>query len=722
MQQRRVRIGLALGLWIGTAALFWPIHSHDFVRFDDPQYVSNNFLLEDGLSADGIRRAFSIPYYFNWHPLTTLSYAVDYRFHGRVAGGYLATNLLLHATTTLLLFLALERLTGALGRSAFVAATFGIHPLHVESVAWVSERKDVLSAVFFAALLLVYAGGGARPPTGARRLAICTLLVLGLLAKPMLVTVPCVLLLLDFWPLRRIPVDALGPALRSLGVLVVEKLPLFLLAAASSVITYVVQSTSGAVQTLDQFPLASRLLNVPLSYVEYVERAFWPLGLAFFYPMTPELSLRRGLLATAPLAMITLAAFLLRRRAPYLLMGWLWFLGMLVPVIGLVQVGSQSMADRYTYLPLIGLAIAFAWGTVDLFGARSAARLALGGVAVATLAALAWASSSQIDTWRNDESMAAHALKVTTPSNLAAHFILAGAMLDQGRTEEARTELETTLRLRPSCWECHSLLGDLLEKEGLPEQAVSAYYDALRLNPTSRRARASLAQLLIDLRRPDEALTVLEKVSSDSRESGGPEIHMLMGRALEARDDLAGAAEQYETSLRLWPRFPEAHANLGVLLAKQNRLPESESHLRRANALGLDTPELHSTLGETLQREGRPVEAAAEFRSALRSRPNWSAPNNNLAWILATEQDPQLRHPEEAVPLAEAAVQETRREDPSMLDTLAVAYAAAGRRADALATAREALGVARAQQRSELIPVLERRVRSYENEASASGS
>ena len=715
----RVRICLALGLWIAAAALFLPIRSHDFILFDDPEYVSQNFLLEEGLTAAGLRSTFTTAYYYNWHPLTTISYAIDYQLHGRVAGGYLITNLLLHATATLLLFLALERLTGALGRSVFVAAVFAIHPLHVESVAWVSERKDVLSGVFFAALLWVYAAEADRAPTRGRRLGVFCLLTLGLLAKPMLVTVPFVLLLLDFWPLGRIPTSGLRPVLRALGPCVVEKLPLFLLAAASGAVTYAVQATSGAVQSLDQLPLANRLLNVPISYLGYLERSFWPRGLAFFYPMIlSELSLDRALLATAALAVLTAGAFVLRRSAPYLLTGWLWFLGMLLPVIGFVQVGSQSMADRYTYLPLIGLAIGVAWGALDLVGARHAPRIVLGSIAAAALTGLAVVSAHQIDSWRDTESIAAQALAVTH-SNATAHFVLARALLEQGRKEEARPQLEAAIAFQPKRAEYRGLLGNLLESEGAPEQAVDAYYDALRLAPTLVGVRARLGQVLLGLGRPEEALAVLEKASANSRQSGGPEIHLLMGRGLESRGDLAGAAAQYEVELDQWPTFPQAHANLGLVLTKQNRLPEAESHLRRARALGLDAPELNVALGDTLQRQGRMAEAADEFRAAVRLRPDWAVPANNLAWILATEHDPALRRPEEAVTLAEGAVRGTRRDNPSILDTLAVAYAAAGRRADALVTAREALAVARAQQRNDLISILADRVRSYEGKDTA---
>jgi tetratricopeptide (TPR) repeat protein len=376
------------------------------------------------------------------------------------------------------------------------------------------------------------------------------------------------------------------------------------------------------------------------------------------------------------------------------------------------------MADRYTYLPLIGLAIAVAWGVWDLVSERRPASVAAGISALAVLAALSVASALQIETWRDTETMAAHALEVTS-LNGTAHFLLASALLDQGRKDEARSQLEAAIALHPKRGEYRGLLGQILEKEGQPENAVAAYYDALRLEPALPATRARLAQALIELDRSDEALAVLEKGSANSRESGGAEFHALMGRALERRGDLVGAVTQYEVALGFWPDFPEAHGNLGLVLAKQNRLAEAETHLRRALSLGLDTPELYLVLGDMLQRQGKMREAADAFRTALGLRPDWEIPSNNLAWILATDKDPTLRRPLEAVALAEGAAGRTHREEPGILDTLAVAYAAAGRRADALATAREALAKARAQQRNDLIPVLDERVHSYEDEGSA---
>jgi len=703
----RSRTWLALGLWIATAALFWPICSHDFISVDDPQYVNQG--LEDGLTLVGLRRTFTSAYFYNWHPLTTLSYAVDYRLYGQVAGGYLRTSLLLHASATMLLFLALESLTGAPGRSAFVAAVFGIHPLHVESVAWVSERKDVLSGVFFAALLWAYARRARGQAGQGRGFTLIALLTFGLLAKPMLVSTPFVLLLLDFWPLSRIPCDRLRPALRALGPLVVEKLPLFALAAASSVTTYLAQNAAGAVRSLEEVRLTTRLLNVPISYWTYLERAFWPRGLAIFYPLLPsDLSLAPVLLATAGLITLTAATMMLRRRAPYLLVGWLWFLGMLVPVIGLVQVSEESAADRYTYLPLVGLSIAVAWGAYDLLGPRRAAISAL-----AVLPALAAASAFQIDTWRDGESVAARALAVT-PDNAPARLYLATALMQRRRMDEAKSQIMAAIRLDPQRGDYRALLGALLESDGRMDEAIAAYHDALRLDPAQDEVRASLGDLLLVLGRPEEALTILEKASAKSREARGPEIHVLMGRAFESQGDFEAAAAQYEAALSLWPDFPEAHESLGLVLARENRLSEAESQLRRAHALGLDAPELHAGLADVLARLGRVAEAIDELRTTTRLRPNWIWASNHLARILATEQNPALRSPQEAVALAEEATRTTRREDPSVLDTLALAYSSAGRPADALATAREALAVAEAQHRDGLVALLAERVRGYE--------
>jgi tetratricopeptide (TPR) repeat protein len=694
---------------VGTAALYWPILGHDFISVDDPQYV--NPALEDVLTPGGLRRTFTTAYLYNWHPLTTLSYAIDYRLSGNVAGGYLRTNLLLHACATTLLFLALERLTGASGRSAFVAAVFGVHPLHVESVAWVSERKDVLSGVLFAGLLLVYAGQAKERMTGARRVALFAVLALGLLAKPMLVTAPFVLLLLDFWPLGRIRCEGWRPALRAMGGLVCEKLPLFALAAASCIVTYLAQNAGGAVRSLHEAPLAARLLRIPVSYATYLERAFWPHGLALIYPALPgELSAPRVLAATLALGALTAGFFLLRRRAPYLLVGWLWFLGMLVPVIGLVQVSEESAADRYMYLPLIGLAMAVAWGAFDLFGSR---RAAIG--ACALVPVLAVASAIQIRTWQDGVTVASRALAVT-PDNALARLTLATALLQQRRVDEAQSQVETAIRLAPQRADYRAMLGQLLQGAGRVHEAVAAYDESLRLDPAQDEVRAILGDLLLLLGRPEEALGVLEKASAQSREARGPEIHVLMGRALERRGDLEGAAAQYRAALTLWPDFPEAHGNLGLLLARQNLFSDAESHLRRARSLGLEAPELHAALADTLLGGGRTREAVEELQRTVGMRPNWVAPANQLARILATDQDPAVRRPAEAVALAEGAVRATKREDPAVLETLALAYAADGRLADALATSREALALARTQHRDALAAILAERAQGYEVE------
>jgi tetratricopeptide (TPR) repeat protein len=393
------------------------------------------------------------------------------------------------------------------------------------------------------------------------------------------------------------------------------------------------------------------------------------------------------------------------------LVGWLWFVGMLVPVIGLVQVSEQSTADRYTYLPLVGLALAVSWAGFDVLGPR---RAAIG--ACALLPPLTVVSALQIATWRDGVSVASRALAVTT-DNAPAHLYLATALMQDQRLGEAQSQVEAAIGLAPQRADYRVMWGQLLEGEGRSEEAVAAYYEALRLDPTRDGVRAKLGDLLLVLGRPEEALGVLEKASAQSQEDMGPEIHVLMGRALERRGDLEGAAAQYQTALTLWPDFPEAHGNLGLLRVRQERLSEAEPHLRRALALGLDAPELHAALAYTLLSEGRTAVAVDELRTTVRMRRDWIAPSNQLARILAADQDPAIRRPEEAVALAEGIARATRREDPAVLDTLALAYAADGRLAEALATTREALAIARTQHRDALAAVLAERARDYEQSA-----
>jgi tetratricopeptide (TPR) repeat protein len=434
-----------------AVAVFLPIRNHQWLNYDDNVYVTQSEPVRAGWSRESVRWAFSSFDGANYFPLTRLSWMLDAEFHGLDAGSFLVTNLLLHALASLALFAALAQLTGNAWRSAFVAALFAVHPLHVESVAWVSARKDPLSGLFFALSLLFYARERERGPSLATRVALFTCVALGLMAKPIVVTLPFVLLLLDAWPLGRLRSDATphrwDPA--KLRAAVVEKLPLFALVGAFGVVTFLAQSSGGTVASFEQVSPAGRLGNALVSYAVYLGKAFWPARLAVFYPHAgADLPVGKVALAAALLLAVSLGVWQLRRSRPYLALGWLWYLGTLVPVIGLVQVGSQAMADRYTYIPLIGLGIAVAWGASDACARLPGRRAALPVAACVAIAALGVIASLQVRHWRDSTSLFRHSLEVTR-NNHVAHAYLGTALLERGQTGDAIFHYEEALRLRP---------------------------------------------------------------------------------------------------------------------------------------------------------------------------------------------------------------------------------------------------------------------------------
>jgi tetratricopeptide (TPR) repeat protein len=441
---------LGAAIFALACAVYLPIRGHDWLNYDDDIYVTGNAEVQRGLSWQGLRWAFASQQGANWFPLTRLSWMLDRELHGSESGGFLLTNLLLHALTSAIFFFALAKLAGELGRSAFAAAVFAVHPLHVESVAWVSARKDVLSGFFFMLALLAYGYAARRRRAWAAQAAVFLSLALGLLAKPMLVTLPFLLVLLDGWPLGRLTgqrggLDR-GLILRALR----EKLPLFALAAVSCAVTLRAQAAGGAVVSLERVAFSERVANALVAYPIYLRKFFWPADLAVFYPHAAgQIPLWQPLLAAALLLGLTLLALRAGLRRGYLAVGWLWFLGMLVPTIGLVQVGSQALADRYMYLPLAGLALALVWGAAELAGARTRGRgraLALAGMLV--IAALSAATRGQLRHWRDSQSLFSHALEVTEQNHIA-HAFLGAAHAERGETAETIRHYREAVRIRP---------------------------------------------------------------------------------------------------------------------------------------------------------------------------------------------------------------------------------------------------------------------------------
>ena len=509
----RLAIGICLLLAAATVASYETLGDAAFINFDDYGYVYGNVHVTSGLTWENVAWAFTTTHMANWHPLTWLSHMLDSQLFGLDAGAHHLTSLLLHVANTLLLFLILLRATGSFSRSGFAAALFALHPLHVESVAWVSERKDVLSTFFWMLTVGSYLRF-ARLPSARTYFPVCLFFTLGLMSKPMLVTLPFTLLLFDFWPLRRIEIGrslaANGIARKKLPALVREKTPLFLLSGISSAITFWVQKSGGAVGSLDVWPFDVRIANATVAYVQYIAKMFWPAELAVYYPhpgFPPiwELAVSGALLLAVSLFVLRAAG-----QRPALAVGWLWYIGTLLPVIGLVQTGSQATADRYTYVPLIGLFIMLAWGIP-----RSAMRGRLAKLGVATgvaacLAALVLLTWKQVGYWKDSIRVFEHALEVTRTNSLA-HYNLAFALGGEGRLAEAMAHYEAALRVDPNHKEARYEIGVLLERSGRIDDAIRAYTEAVQMHPDHVRAHNDLAALFSRAGRLEEAVYQLRE-------------------------------------------------------------------------------------------------------------------------------------------------------------------------------------------------------------------
>ena len=563
----RSRAAQALLLALLAAAPYAEVTRHQFLDLDDRLYARGPLGPAAPSGWDAAVRSLREPLDSgNWIPLTGLSFELGRALHGDSAPGFLVTNALLHAASTALLFLALARATGAPGPSAFVAAVFGVHPLHVESVAWVAERKDVLSGVFFMLALLSHARVAERPSRG-RRALLAAWMALGLLAKPMLVTLPFVLLLLDYWPLGRLraPGGSAWPEPRRLAAAVAEKGALFALSAAASLAAWQLQRGVGAMGLGERLAVPERLANALVSVAAYTRDAFWPTGLAVFYPHPGSIPLAQAALAGGAIAVATLLALASARRRPWWLVGWLWYLGMLVPVIGLVQVGMQARADRYTYLPLVGLAIAVAWGVRDLAGARARRLAPLAALAVLLLAV---GAAAQVRYWRDTDALYGRALAVTR-DNYMLHYFLARSRLAARRLDEADAHYREALRLQPRWLAARLGLADVELAGGRTEAALAVYEAALRERPDDPDALARIGVARVRLGDLPAARGPLERGLAAF--PNAPDLHVALALVLAAQGDFEAALRHGRRALELDPGNLAAANNLAWHLATSPR-------------------------------------------------------------------------------------------------------------------------------------------------------
>jgi tetratricopeptide (TPR) repeat protein len=560
----RAELLIFLLLVMVTFAVYWQVRNYSFVHIDDSQYVTENQHVQAGLSIESIIWAFSSQHAANWHPITWLSHMMDIELYGLNPGAHHQTNIIFHLFNTLLLFFVFRKMTGGLWQSGFVAALFAIHPLHVESVAWVAERKDVLSTFFWMLTMFSYARYAAHPGIN-RYLPVVGFFMLGLMAKPMLVTLPFVLLLLDFWPLRRMQFNSTaddGHKLqqRSQGLLIFwEKIPLFSLALTSSVMTFLAQKSGGAVGSMELYPLTTRVANALVAYVKYIGKMIWPANLAVFYPYSDSLPGWQVIGAGALLGLITFAAIQFFRQRPWFAVGWLWFLGTLVPVIGLVQVGLQAMADRYTYIPLIGVFIIVAWGVPELLHRWRHKEKLLGLTAISVIIMLGVTSWMQTRYWENSHALFKHALDVTE-NNYLAHNAFGNALKEQGKNDEAMRHYLSALEIKPDYAAPHYSMGHTLAGQGKLDDAINHFKKALQIKPDYAEAHDNLGYAFMMQGKIEQA--ILHYSDALRMKPDDAEIHNRLGLALVSQGQFANAVIHFQKAVNLKADFIAAQRNL----------------------------------------------------------------------------------------------------------------------------------------------------------------
>lgn len=704
----RERLGqpafICLWLALVTLLVYVPVFQAQFIGFDDDEYVFANPHVLTGITLANLRWAFVTNHAGNWHPVTWISLMLNSQYFGSSAGAFHAVNLLLHVANTLLLFLWLYGATGAKWRGALVAALFALHPLHVESVAWISERKDVLSTLFWILALVVYTDY-AKTGRISRYFFALLLFGIGLMTKPMLVSLPFVLLLLDYWPLGRF---AAGSTLR----LLIEKLPFLAFSIASSAVTLFAQQQVHAMVPLEMAPILVRTQNATLAYIAYIGKLFRPSGLAVFYPYDRHPSLLLALLSLAALAIVSAVAILIRRHKPYVITGWFWFLITLVPVIGIVQVGLQSIADRYTYIPFIGLFIILAWG-----GGEALNRLRIPAFVQAVAASIALVlcaglTRAQLRYWHDSITLFQHAVNLTVGDGAAAAN-LGYALAEEGQHDKAIAYYKAVLRSHPraSATVWNNFGGSLLAT-GKLEEAIDAFQNALKLDPSMGDAHQNLALALDRSGRQQESLIHFRDAARLEPENASIQnIYAVMLGEAGRTDE---AMQEFQMALRLAPGSAATHANLANLLAKQHARDEAIAQYSEALRLDPAFVEAHYYIASLLLEEGRTVDAAAHCIAALQIKPDYVPAMEGLAWIYATAGGKAAsQHAVQAVRLAEQACRISGCKQSGEVDTLAAAYANAGRFEEAVKTAEEAFSIAKAAGEDDFADSIQARIDLY---------
>jgi len=626
-----IRIAISLFMIIATFLTYSQVLDYGFLNFDDNKYVTENTHITKGINHEDVVWAFTESYASNWHPITWLSHMFDFEFYGLDPFGHHLTNLLIHIANVILLFCVLMKMTGAVWRSAFVAFLFALHPLNVESVAWIAERKNVLSGFFFFLTLWAYIQYSEKKQF---YWLVFLFLALGLMAKPMLVTLPFLLILLDFWPLKRWSLerneisDSENFRIKPLSRLVIEKIPLFILVIGSSIITYVVQSEGDAVRSTEFRSFYSSTANALVSYVDYLGNMVWPRGLSIFYPHQGDsISGWKTLLCGIFLVLVTTKVFQCVRRVPYLAVGWFWYLGTLVPVIGIVQVGEQAMADRYTYLPMIGIFICIAWGVPDLI--RNQKRLSvLAGLYVPFLMVATW---MQVKHWENSVTLFEHAIEVNeneTPSFVAAYNNLGHALLSEKRYEDAVSIFQRAIEINPDYSKPQNNLGIAFSELKRYGDAIKHFKQAISIQPNYAEAFNNLANALGKIGEQKEAITYYYEAIRLDKDYD--EAHFNLGIVLSQQGRIKEAILQYRKALKINSEFTQVHNNLAGLLDQMGDTEGTLFHYKQAITIDPGFAIAHNNLGSTLAQQGKLKEAIPYFERAVEIDPNYIDAQNNL--------------------------------------------------------------------------------------------
>lgn len=638
---------ICLLLIVVSVIAFEHVRENDFLRYDDNRYIVTNQHVHEGLTVASFKWAFSKPHFYMWHPVTTLSYLVEYELFGLDPFWYHLTNLMIHIANSVLLFWVLKGMTGRVWASAFAAAVFAVHPLQVESVAWVAERKNVLSGFFWILTVGAYARYTRRPKVG-RYVVVLLIFCFGLMSKPTVIALPFVLLLLDYWPLCR-------PGLRRL---IVEKIPLFVLSGVLSVITFIAQK-GGATLTLgEHLGVLIRLSNALVSYVKYIGKIFCPNDLAVLYPhagrMLPGWQWTGALILLVAISVLVLR---LRRQRRYLIVGWLWYLGTLVPVIGLIQSGAQAMADRYIYLPLVGIAVMVGWGTGDIVTRWRQVRIPAVILAGAVVVGMVFGTRMQVRYWESDLFLFEHCLEVTK-DNYVMHDVYGSSLGEDGRLEESEHHLRKSLEIHPDYHKAHNNIGNVFYLQGRYNQAGEHFAKAVDLKPEYADAYFNLG--------------------------------LTYGRT--GNYDLA--IENYEQVLRLRPDNPRVHFHLGKAMMKVGRCDQAVNYFGEALGAGGNLADIYHNLGLAHHQCGRADLAIYNWDRTLELDPNSVGTLNNLAWVLVNVEDKSLRNVGRAISLSEWACSLTGYKYIPAMNTLAGALAAKGGFDEAVSVAERALELA----------------------------